>query len=176
MLTRHRIIMTKAFKTFGRGDVETRQIMASARTLVNVCYLPVCRKRWFLRLVCLLNPRLQMWHLKGQEPLWTYMWDLRSPGVGKDLEHSPHLWGFSCNRNMPQLSEEPVAISPSYCRGTKFWRIWPLCYRFISCVTSMKGIFLSPHYLNSKIWGFPKISMEILLWVIEMRRFFRKIK
>ena len=57
---------------------------------------PVCRNRWFLRLVCLLKPRLQTWHLNGHDPLCTYMCDLRSPGVGNDLEHSAHLCGFSC--------------------------------------------------------------------------------
>lgn len=58
--------------------------------------LPVCRKRWFFRFVCLEKPREQMWHLKGHEPLWTYMCDLRSPGVGNDLEQRLHLWGLSC--------------------------------------------------------------------------------
>lgn len=57
---------------------------------------PVCRNRWFLRFVCLLKPREQTWHLNGHEPLCTYMCDLRSPGVGKDLEHRAHLCGFSC--------------------------------------------------------------------------------
>jgi len=56
----------------------------------------VWRYMWLRRLVCLLKPRLQMWHLKGHDPLWTYMWLLRSPGVGNDFEHSVHLWGFSC--------------------------------------------------------------------------------
>ena len=52
---------------------------------------PVCRRMWLLRFVCLLKPLLQMWHLKGQLPLCMYMWDLRSPGVGNDLEHIVHL-------------------------------------------------------------------------------------
>lgn len=56
---------------------------------------PVWRNKWFLRLVCLENPLEQMWHLKGQDPEWTYMWDRRSPGVGKDLLHKLHLWGLS---------------------------------------------------------------------------------
>lgn len=49
-------------------------------------------------MVSLEKPRAQMWHLKGQEPEWTNWWDLRSPGVGNDLEHRLHLWGFSCNK------------------------------------------------------------------------------
>lgn len=57
-------------------------------------YLPVCKKRWFLRFVCLLKPREQIWHLKGHDPLWTYMWERRSPGVGNDLEQRLHLCGF----------------------------------------------------------------------------------
>ena len=63
----------------------------------NAHNIPVCRKRWFFKLVTLLNPRSQIWHRWGQLPLWMYMWDLRSPGVGKDFWHSSHLWGFSCN-------------------------------------------------------------------------------
>ena len=35
-------------------------------------------------------------HLCGHDPLWTYMWDLRSPGVGKDFWQISHLCGFSC--------------------------------------------------------------------------------
>ena len=58
---------------------------------------PVWSSRWFLRLVCLLKPRLHTSHLKGQEPSCTYMWLLRSPGVGKDFSQSLHLWGFSWN-------------------------------------------------------------------------------
>ena len=65
-------------------------------------------------LLSLLNPRLQMSHLKGQVPVWTYlfgwirlgrvneynikqesyMWLFKSPGVGKVFVHSEHLWGF----------------------------------------------------------------------------------
>ena len=60
-----------------------------------VNYLPECSRRWFFRFVCLLNPRWQTWHLNGQVPVCTYVWDLRSPGVGKDLEHIVHLCGFS---------------------------------------------------------------------------------
>lgn len=37
-----------------------------------------------------------MWHLYGHEPLWTYMCDFKSPGVGKDFEQRLHLCGFSC--------------------------------------------------------------------------------
>lgn len=62
----------------------------------NNTYLPVCKKRWFFRFVCLEKPREQMWHLNGHDPLCTYMCDLRSPGVGNDFEHRPHLCGFSC--------------------------------------------------------------------------------
>ena len=62
-------------------------------SLVN--YLPECNRRWFFKFVCLLNPRWQTWHLNGQVPVCTYVWDLRSPGVGKDLEHIVHLCGFS---------------------------------------------------------------------------------
>lgn len=57
--------------------------------------LPEWSRTWFFRFVCLLNPLWQISHLKGQDPLWTYMWLRRSPGVGKDLEHRVHLWGFS---------------------------------------------------------------------------------
>ena len=55
-----------------------------------------------------------MSHLKGQVPVWTYlfgwirlgrvneynikqesyMWLFKSPGVGKVFVHSEHLWGF----------------------------------------------------------------------------------
>ena len=59
--------------------------------------VPVCKNRWFFRLVTLLKPLSQMWHRCGQLPLWIYIWDLRSPGVGKDFWQSSHLWGFSCN-------------------------------------------------------------------------------
>lgn len=58
-------------------------------------HLPRCSNMWFLRLVGLLKPRLQMWHLNGHSPLCTYMWLLRSPGVGNDFEHCEHLCGFS---------------------------------------------------------------------------------
>ena len=34
-------------------------------------YLPECKRRWFLRFVCLLKPRWQMWHLNGHVPVWT---------------------------------------------------------------------------------------------------------
>lgn len=61
---------------------------------------------WFLRLVCLEKPRLQMEHLKGQDPLCTYMCDLRSPGVGKDLEQRLHLCGFSCFKDAKKEREE----------------------------------------------------------------------
>ena len=59
--------------------------------------IPVWSCMWFLRLACLLNPRSQKSHLNGQDPLCTYMWLFRSPGVGNDFEHSWHLWGFSCS-------------------------------------------------------------------------------
>lgn len=59
-------------------------------------YLPVCKNRWFFRLVCFEKPREQIWHLNGHDPLCTYMCDLRSPGVGNDFEQRPHLCGFSC--------------------------------------------------------------------------------
>ena len=49
-------------------------------------------------MVCLLNPRWQMWHLKGHVPVCTYVCDLRSPGVGNDFEHIVHLCGFSCKK------------------------------------------------------------------------------
>lgn len=28
--------------------------------------------------------------------MWTKVWHRRSPGVGKDRPHTPHLWGLSC--------------------------------------------------------------------------------
>lgn len=58
-------------------------------------HLPRWRSMWFFRLVGLLKPRLQIWHRKGHSPLCTYMWLFKSPGVGNDLEHWEHLWGFS---------------------------------------------------------------------------------
>lgn len=58
-------------------------------------YLPVCKKRWFLRFVCFEKPLEQMWHLNGHEPLCTYICDFKSPGVGKDFEQRLHLCGFS---------------------------------------------------------------------------------
>ncbi|KAH9426315.1 hypothetical protein DERP_010883 [Dermatophagoides pteronyssinus] len=39
-------------------------------------------EEWRRAKVCLLKPRLQMEHLNGHEPLCTYIWLLRSPGVG----------------------------------------------------------------------------------------------
>lgn len=57
---------------------------------------PVWSKAWFRKLVCLLKPLLHTSHLKGHEPLCTYMWDRRSPGVGKDFVHCVHLCGFTC--------------------------------------------------------------------------------
>lgn len=57
--------------------------------------IPVWRKRWFLKFVCLLKPRLHILHWKGQLPLCTYMCDFKSPGVGNDFWHIVHLWGFS---------------------------------------------------------------------------------
>lgn len=57
--------------------------------------LPLCRNRWFFKFVCFEKPRKQIEHLKGHEPLWTYLWDFKSPGVGNDLAHRLHLCGFS---------------------------------------------------------------------------------
>ena len=66
--------------------------------LVQWCgFWPVWRNMWFFRFVTLLKPRLQTVHRWGQEPLWMYWWDFRSPGVGKLFPHSSHLCGFSCN-------------------------------------------------------------------------------
>ena len=39
-------------------------------------------------------------HLCGHDPLWTYMWDLRSPGVGNDFWQISHLCGFSCKERI----------------------------------------------------------------------------
>ena len=50
---------------------------------------------WFFKLVSFPNPRVQISHLYGHVPVWTYMWDFKSPGVGKDFEHRLHLCGFS---------------------------------------------------------------------------------
>ena len=72
------------------------QILAySSSNNTNNNYIPVCKKRWFRRFVCLLKPRWQTWHWNGQLPLCTYMCDFKSPGVGNDLEHRAHLCGFS---------------------------------------------------------------------------------
>lgn len=58
-------------------------------------HLPRWSNIWFFKLVGLLKPRLQIWHLNGHSPLCTYMWLFRSPGVGNDFEHCEHLCGFS---------------------------------------------------------------------------------
>ena len=72
---------------------------------INICIkLPVCKNKWFLRLVILLKPLSQIWHRWGQDPLWIYMWDLRSPGVGNDFWQSSHLWGFSWKKNIIFIS------------------------------------------------------------------------
>lgn len=76
-----------------------RRKKKDTKMLLYVCtYLPVCKNRWFLRFVCFEKPLEHMWHLKGHEPLWTYMCDFKSPGVGNDFEQRPHLCGFSCNK------------------------------------------------------------------------------
>lgn len=59
--------------------------------------LPEWILKWFCKLVNLLKPLWQMSHRNGQKPLCVYMWDLRSPGVGKDLGQKLHLCGFTCN-------------------------------------------------------------------------------
>lgn len=43
---------------------------------------PTKKLTWLRRLVCLLKPRLHIEHLNGHDPLCTYMWLFRSPGVG----------------------------------------------------------------------------------------------
>lgn len=70
------------------------QVVFKRKIKIN---LPVCKNKWFFKFVCFENPLEQIWHLNGHVPLWTYMCDLRSPGVGNDFEHKLHLWGFSCN-------------------------------------------------------------------------------
>ena len=56
--------------------------------------VPECTMTWLFKFVCLLKPLKQTEHLKGQHPLWTYLWDLKSPGVGNDFGQMSHLWGF----------------------------------------------------------------------------------
>jgi len=69
-------------------------------------HLPKWSSMWFFKLVGLLKPRLQMWHLKGHSPLCTYMWLFRSPGVGNDFEHCEHLCGFSWKSTNIFFSED----------------------------------------------------------------------
>ena len=105
------------FKGGGEGVQFVVDVAVAAAAVVAVGVvvvyrdLPVWRNKWFLRLVCLLKPRLHTWHLKGHDPLWTYMCDFRSPGVGNDLEQRAHLCGFSCciinnNNNTKKKSQE----------------------------------------------------------------------
>jgi len=84
-------------------------------TKSRVGYLPVWRKRWFLRFVCLLKPREQIWHLNGHDPLWTYMWERRSPGVGNDFEQRLHLCGFSCWKETKIMFNIRVSWSTKCC-------------------------------------------------------------
>ncbi len=50
-------------------------------------FCPLWIRRWFLRFVCLENPRLHNEHRNGHVPLWTWEWQRRSPGVAKLFEH-----------------------------------------------------------------------------------------
>lgn len=115
--------MKKALSRFGSELVLFRRGSSLRNTYGEIPaldgrYLPVCKNRWFFRLVCLENPREQIWHLNGHEPLCTYICDLRSPGVGNDFEQRLHLWGFSCNFKRKHGYKLLVPIPWAQCKQT----------------------------------------------------------
>lgn len=90
-------------------NIRKKNILSNNNIFIKNVYLPVCKKRWFFRFVCLEKPLAQMWHLNGHDSVCVYMWDFRSPGVGKDFTHKLHLCGFSCN-----YKKEKDAVLVSY--------------------------------------------------------------
>ena len=133
---------------------------------VVLSVLPECNRRWFFKFVCLLNPLWHTWHLNGQVPVCTYVWDLRSPGVGKDLEHIVHLCGFSWKLDKRKLLVMHLyLISKKGCRtfqySTTFTRLKEfshILWWWEAATKHLRRNYIAahkiPYIINLILWNF----------------------